>query len=265
MDLPDGGQHPNRTLAVGPDGKLYVTWGSTCNACAEPNSEHATILRLEVTGTPSANPANPHHPLLAASPMARVSPRVFASGLRNTLGFDWHPDSGALWGSDHGSDGLGDDVPPDELTCWRPARATAGPTAGRSSRSTRSSIEPREDLTQAGLLRRHRASAPKYPAHSAPIGFLFYDGHPVPRRIQGRRLRGLPGLLEPERPHRLQGRAGALHRERTGHRPAPPRRTSSAASSTAPAATSWAAPPASPWTPPAPCCSPRTPTGSSTA
>lgn len=47
-DLPDGGQHPNRTIAVGPaDGKLYLSVGSTCNACAETNPESATVLRAE--------------------------------------------------------------------------------------------------------------------------------------------------------------------------------------------------------------------------
>jgi glucose/arabinose dehydrogenase len=42
-DLPDGGQHPNRTIAFGPGGMLYVSIGSTCNACNESNPEHATI------------------------------------------------------------------------------------------------------------------------------------------------------------------------------------------------------------------------------
>lgn len=42
-NLPDGGQHPNRTIAFGPDGMLYITVGSTCNACDESNEENATI------------------------------------------------------------------------------------------------------------------------------------------------------------------------------------------------------------------------------
>jgi glucose/arabinose dehydrogenase len=93
-DLPDGGQHPNRTLGIGPDGKLYISIGSTCNACEETNPEHAAILRAEPDGTRRT---------------------VFAHGLRNTLGFDWHPVSGGMWGFDHNTDWLGNDVSHEEL------------------------------------------------------------------------------------------------------------------------------------------------------
>jgi glucose/arabinose dehydrogenase len=64
--LPDGGQHPNRTIGIGPDGMLYISVGSTCNACPEPNPLHATMLR-----------ANPDGSDL----------QIYAEGLRNTIGF----------------------------------------------------------------------------------------------------------------------------------------------------------------------------------
>lgn len=93
-DLPDGGQHPNRTLAFGPDGMLYVSVGSSCNACNETNPEHATLLRMTPDGKTRT---------------------IFASGLRNTIGFGWHPRTGELWGADHGIDMLGDNVQLEEL------------------------------------------------------------------------------------------------------------------------------------------------------
>jgi glucose/arabinose dehydrogenase len=179
-DLPDGGQHANRTLSVGPDGKLYVSVGSDCNACAESNSEHATMLRVETSGAPTANPANPQHPMLAQNPMATISPRVFASGLRNTLGFAWHPTTNELWGSDHGSDGLGDDTPPDEINrlaggksygwpyCWGPK--SVDPVVDEPSKTMKKEAYcPGTDPFVAG-----------YSAHSAPIGFVFYTGTQFP-------------------------------------------------------------------------------------
>ena len=83
-DLPDDGQHPLRTLGIGPDNLLYISVGSSCDACAECNAEHATLLRAARDGSSRA---------------------IFASGLRNALGFGWHPDTDELWGVDNGSDG----------------------------------------------------------------------------------------------------------------------------------------------------------------
>ena len=93
-DLPDAGQHPNRTLAVGPDNKLYVSIGSTCNACDESNAENATMLQMDLDGK---------------------NRRIFASGLRNTIGFGWHPTSRRFYGWDQGMDWLGDDEQHEEV------------------------------------------------------------------------------------------------------------------------------------------------------
>ncbi|HYH55469.1 MAG TPA: PQQ-dependent sugar dehydrogenase, partial [Anseongella sp.] len=93
-DLPDGGQHGNRTLGIGPGGELYVSVGSTCNSCAETNKENATLLKMNRDGRTRT---------------------IFAKGLRNTIGFDWHPQTGELWGFDHGIDWLGDHEQQEEL------------------------------------------------------------------------------------------------------------------------------------------------------
>src|SRR5690606_22344947 len=93
-DLPIAGQHPNRTIAVGPDGMLYVSVGSTCNACDETDTLAATLLRMDTDGN---------------------NRTTFATGLRNTLGFDWHPVTGRLYGMDNGIDWLGNDEQQEEL------------------------------------------------------------------------------------------------------------------------------------------------------
>jgi sugar lactone lactonase YvrE len=77
-DLPDGGQHPNRLLGIGPDGKLYVAIGSSCSECRESNPEHGTVLQMNADGS---------------------NRRVFARGLKNVTAFGWN-ESGEMWGID---------------------------------------------------------------------------------------------------------------------------------------------------------------------
>ena len=93
-DLPDGGGHSTRTVARGPDGLFYVTIGSSCNVCIEDHPWRAAIVRFKRDGS---------------------DPELFATGLRNTVGFDWRPETGELYGVDNARDWLGDDFPPDEL------------------------------------------------------------------------------------------------------------------------------------------------------
>ncbi len=91
--LPEGGGHSSRTLARGPDGFLYLAIGSSCNSCLEDHPWRAALLRFK----------------------EGAAPEIFAAGLRNTVGFDWQPGTGALYGVDNGRDNLGDDVPDDEV------------------------------------------------------------------------------------------------------------------------------------------------------
>ena len=91
--IPGGDGHSSRTLKRGPDGYLYLSIGSSCNACIEEHPWRAGVIRFK-EGT---------------------APEIFASGLRNSVGFDWQPATGALFGVDNGRDNLGDDVPDDEV------------------------------------------------------------------------------------------------------------------------------------------------------
>lgn len=92
--LTSDGFHQTRTIAFGPDGWLYLSQGSTCNACLEKDPRRATIMRLRPDGSGA---------------------EVIATGLRNSVGFDWAPWDGALYATENGRDLLGDDFPPDEL------------------------------------------------------------------------------------------------------------------------------------------------------
>lgn len=87
-----GGGHTTRTVVIGPDGKLYVSVGSSCNVCIENDNRRATIMRYNLDGSGG---------------------EIYASGLRNTVGFAFN--DGTLWGLDMGRDQIGDDIPPDEV------------------------------------------------------------------------------------------------------------------------------------------------------
>jgi glucose/arabinose dehydrogenase len=92
--FPKDRHHGWKFMAFGPDGLLYVPVGAPCNICEPDENRYALISRLKADGTGT---------------------EVFARGIRNTVGFDWHPVTKELWFTDNGGDNLGDDVPPDEL------------------------------------------------------------------------------------------------------------------------------------------------------
>ncbi|WP_421826872.1 PQQ-dependent sugar dehydrogenase [Larkinella sp.] len=153
-NLPDGGQHPNRTIGFGPDGLMYITVGSTCNACAEPNAEHATILRANADGS------------------NRI---IFASGLRNTIGFGWHPETKELYGFDHGIDWLGDEQQKEELNQIKQGAFYGWPYIygdGNYNPHPR----PMGDTTYAQILAKTTLPTLSYEAHAAPLGMVFYTG-----------------------------------------------------------------------------------------
>ena len=159
-DLPDGGQHPNRTLAVGPDSMLYVTVGSTCNACTETNPEHATILRANLDGS---------------------GRKVFATGLRNTLGFGWHPVGGKLYGMDHGTDWLGDDEQQEELNELVEGAKYGWPYVYANSKLHPHAKPPAKlGLTNADWARQSREPVLLYTPHSAPMQWAYYTGGMFP-------------------------------------------------------------------------------------
>ena len=93
---PTESHHGWKYIAFGADGKLYIPVGAPCNICESAKPVYASMTRLDVD-KPGAQP------------------EIIASGIRNSVGFDWHPTTGELWFTDNGRDMLGDDMPPCEL------------------------------------------------------------------------------------------------------------------------------------------------------
>jgi glucose/arabinose dehydrogenase len=92
--FPGDRHHGWKFIRFGPDGWLYVPVGAPCNVCERSDPRYASIMRMKPDGT---------------------NLEIFARGVRNTVGFDWHPETKELWFTDNGRDWMGDDIPPDEL------------------------------------------------------------------------------------------------------------------------------------------------------
>ena len=91
---PSERHHGWKFIRFGPDGQLYVPVGAPCNVCDPENPIFSSITRISPRGG---------------------KPEIYARGIRNTVGFDWHPETKELWLTENGRDLMGDDVPPDEL------------------------------------------------------------------------------------------------------------------------------------------------------
>jgi Raf kinase inhibitor-like YbhB/YbcL family protein len=177
-DLPDGGQHPNRTIGIGPDNQLYISVGSTCNACAETTPEAATLLVASKDGKKR---------------------RIYASGLRNTIGFAWHPQTLNLWGMDHNVDWHGDDNPPEELNEIKEGHKygwpyVLGPTF----------LNPQDDPPGGITLEQWRdsseAPALTYTAHAAPMQMAFHSGVNMPAEYAGNAFVAMRGSWNRSQP-----------------------------------------------------------------
>jgi glucose/arabinose dehydrogenase len=151
-DMPSAGQHPNRTMDFGPDGKLYISIGTLCNDCKESDREAATIIQVD--------------PLTWKR-------TIFASGLRNTIGFDWHPQTNELWGMDNGGDAKGDDWPPEELNNIMKGKNYGYPLAYAKREVDKSREDPAGDSKEKWT-ETTESSSMEFQAHMAPIGFQFF-------------------------------------------------------------------------------------------
>jgi glucose/arabinose dehydrogenase len=164
-DLPGGpiNHHWTKSLVASPDGsKLYVGVGSNSNVAEngiEAEQRRAAILEID---------------------RATGRSRVFASGLRNPVGMDWQPQSGALWVAVNERDDLGDDLVPDYMTSVREGGFYGWPYS-YYGQHVDARVEPqRPDLVAQAIV-------PDYAlgAHTASLGLVFYDGDAFPARYQG--------------------------------------------------------------------------------
>lgn len=150
--------HGWRYIAFGPDGKLYVPVGAPCNICKKDDEIYASITRINPDGT---------------------GLEIVAHGVRNTVGFDWNPETGQLWFTDNGRDGMGDEVPPCELNKLTKKGEHFGYPYCHG-----------DDVSDPKFGSKRKCSEftkPQYNfrAHTAPLGMAFYKGDMFPEDYKG--------------------------------------------------------------------------------
>jgi glucose/arabinose dehydrogenase len=159
--LPDKTHHGWRYIHFGPDNKLYVGVGAPCNNCLQEDPRFASIVRMNADGS---------------------NQEVYAHGVRNTVGFDWHPISHQLWFTDNGRDFMGDNMPPDELNHVEKSKQHFGypychgknisdPEFGKNFPCT-AFVAPDLELEP----------------HAASLGMIFYKGNMFPKSYQNQIL-----------------------------------------------------------------------------
>jgi len=157
-ELPEETHHGWKYLGFSPEDHLFFNVGAPCNVCEKQNPWFATIMSLDLDREP-------------------LKPEIFASGVRNTVGFSWHPGTGELWFTDNGRDLLGDDTPSCELN----RAPKAGLHFGFPYIHASSVIDP-------------EFGTPVFPVeppvvelgpHVAPLAMKFYTGTMFPERYRG--------------------------------------------------------------------------------
>ena len=149
--LPEGRRHFTRTIKFGPDDRLYVSIGSSCDVCIEVNDRFAKIFSMKRDGSDM---------------------KEFARGLRNTVFFDWSYVDGRMWGTEMGRDWLGDDAPPDEINILEEGKNYGWPICyGKNNHDT--SFDKNTYIRNPCMAPFETPSYIDIPAHSAPLGLAF--------------------------------------------------------------------------------------------
>lgn len=155
--LPDKAHHGWKYLGFGPDGALYIPVGAPCNMCLSEDERFASILRMN---------------------MDTGATEVYARGIRNSVGFAWHPTTRALWLSENGRDMLGDDVPAEEIN------VATGPGAHFGYPFIHQGDLPDPEFGKDAQPADFTPPRIRIQAHSAALGIAFYTAQQFPERYR---------------------------------------------------------------------------------
>jgi glucose/arabinose dehydrogenase len=156
-DYPADEAHGWKFIAFGPDDRLYVPVGAPCNVC-ESEEIYASITRMDPDGS---------------------NMEIIANGIRNTVGFDWHPETGVLWFTDNGRDWMGDNRPPDELN----KLTEVGQHFGFPYCHGRDILDP--EFGEGRSCDEFTLPQAELGPHVAALGMRFYEGEMFPEQYRG--------------------------------------------------------------------------------
>jgi glucose/arabinose dehydrogenase len=170
--LPSGG-HTLKTIKIGPDNFLYINVGSSCNVCVEDDPTRATILRYTLEGKPAGG--------LEVVGRHTLAP-IWASGLRNSQGFAWHPKTGSMFATNNGADmradkkggKVNDEIPPEHFNKIEPGKNYGWPHCWGNN-GLKSMLEDPNFVGSDNFCKAATPPAITFTSHSTPIGVTFLD------------------------------------------------------------------------------------------
>jgi len=155
--FPSDQHHGQKYIAFGPDGKFYIPVGAPCNICEPDPRRYANLQRMDADGN---------------------NREIYATGIRNTVGFDWDPETGDLWFTDNGRDLLGDNKPPDELN----HTTKSGQNFGYPYLHGNDIWDPQYGDKGKNMNVDFTTPAQELDPHVASLGMHFYRGHMFPAK-----------------------------------------------------------------------------------
>ncbi len=155
--LPSDRHHGWKYLRVGKDKRLYTAVGAPCNICESEQAIYTSLIRMNLDGSGF---------------------EMIASGIRNSVGFDWHPLNKKLYFTDNGRDHLGDDLPADELNVWTSSGQHFGYPYCHEGNLKDPALNKNKDCNA------FEQPVWKFKAHMAPLGIRFYSGDQFPQPYQ---------------------------------------------------------------------------------
>ncbi len=172
--LPSDKHHGWKYLRIGKDNRLYTAVGVPCNICLPEKDIYSSLVRLKTDGSGF---------------------EILARGIRNSVGFDWHPVTKHLFFTENGRDYLGDDLPPDELNKW----TEKGQHFGYPYCHGGEIADP--ELAGDKHCKQFIAPEWKFKAHMAPLGMRFYTGKQFPEEYTNQLFVAQHGSWNRTKPH----------------------------------------------------------------